>query len=297
MFKFRLTVLLAALLVLSACRLAYSGPGATPSPAPSLPPVSSDLVLRITQEGGFVAPSWHFSQTPILAVYADGRVITTGPQIMIYPGPMMPNLQVAQLTARGLARLLGAAAEAGLADKNAAYPSHNVADAPDTVFLLIHDGQQTATSFGALGIEPMLDAPAAEVSTRATALAFLEQSSALANLVGAAELGPSESYIPEAIQILAWPGDPSENDSSLTREPVAWPLVTALASFGAPLLADQGLSAGARCGVAHAAEVATLLPVLNAATTLTGFSSVGQVYTVLPRPLLPDESGCVVPEG
>ena len=292
MFKFRLTVLLVALLVLSACRMAYSGPSATPSP--TLPAVSHDLVLRITQEGGFVAPSWRFSQTPVLAVYADGRVFTTGPQIMIYPGPLMPNLQVAQLTAAGLGRLLEAAAGAGLAGTDATYPPRGVADAPDTVFLVVRNGHQTVTSFGALGIESGVSAPPAEAAARTAAAAFLEQTSALANLVGASELGSSESYVPEAIQILAWPGDPSAaNDPGLAREPLSWMLATPLASFGEPI-PNQGLTEGARCGVARAADATTLLPVLNAASTLTGFVSAGLVYTVLPRPLLPDEFGCPV---
>lgn len=300
MIKLPSVVFLVSALVLSAC---VARPGATPppptptptptaTPVPTMPTVSHDLVLRIAYVGGFVAPSWRFSQTPTLSVYADGRVITTGPQIEIYPGPLMPNLQVVKLTATGLARLLDAAAAAGLTGVDASYPPHGVADAPDTIFVVVRDGHRTTISFGALGIDSGVGAPPAEAAARAAAMSFVEKTGNLETLLGASEVGESESYVAEDIQILSWPGDPSaDNDPALAREPVAWPLAVSLATYGAALI-DVGLPDGARCAVRHGDDTAKLLPILNTATQLTGFSSAGVTYTVLPRPLLPDELGC-----
>ena len=53
-------------------------------------------MFRATWEGGFVTPESLLARLPIVVVYADGRVITQGPQIDIYPGPLMPNLQEQQ---------------------------------------------------------------------------------------------------------------------------------------------------------------------------------------------------------
>ena len=47
-------------------------------------------------------------------MYDDGRAIVRGPQIAIYPAPVLPNLQVEQLSAADLDALVDAARDAGL---------------------------------------------------------------------------------------------------------------------------------------------------------------------------------------
>ena len=60
-------------------------------------------VLQVHSAGGFVMPGYDFAAVPALTVYEDGRAITHGPQIMIFPGPLLPNLLVAELTADDVA--------------------------------------------------------------------------------------------------------------------------------------------------------------------------------------------------
>ena len=290
------TLALVALLAGCVTRPGATTPPPSPTPTPAPTAASGALVLKISYVGGFVAPSWRFSSLPTLAVYADGRAFSQGPVDAIYPGPLLPNVQVRQLTPTGLARLLDAAVAAGLAGPDASYPPHGVADAPDTVFVVVKGGHATTISFGALGIGTGEGATPAEMTARQSAQAFLEKAGDLAALVGQGEVGPDMPFAAPAFQILAWPGNPSDGaEAGLARSPIAWPLATPLAAFGAPV--GDGLPEGARCGVAKVSEPGgpQLASALASATTITGFSSADRVWTILPRPLLPDDPGCLNP--
>jgi hypothetical protein len=71
-------------------------------------------VIRIEQTGGMMPPWETMRWYPIMALYGDGRLVTQGPQIEIYPGPALPNLQVVHFSQHGVEQALAWAAEAGL---------------------------------------------------------------------------------------------------------------------------------------------------------------------------------------
>src|ERR1700754_4156245 len=99
MTRFRAAVAV-TLFLLSACARPDSTPGGPVSESPSgdpAPVTADSLVLRIERVGGFVAPDQTLDRIPTISVYGDGRVITQGPQIMIYPAPALPNIRVQQL--------------------------------------------------------------------------------------------------------------------------------------------------------------------------------------------------------
>lgn len=79
---------------------ASAAPTSAPSPSPSPVPIGNAnlAVVRIEQTGGMMPPwetlRWH----PSVALYGDGRLIMQGPQIEIYPGPALPNLQLTRLS-------------------------------------------------------------------------------------------------------------------------------------------------------------------------------------------------------
>ena len=50
--------------------------GSTPSPRPVDP---DKVIFRVSWDGGFVTPETLLGRVPMIAVYADGRVITQGP--------------------------------------------------------------------------------------------------------------------------------------------------------------------------------------------------------------------------
>ena len=72
--------------------------GGTGSTGSTSPPVADQVVLRIEQSGGFVAVQYNLTRMPMLSLYGDGRYVTPGPQIEIYPGPALPALAQQRLT-------------------------------------------------------------------------------------------------------------------------------------------------------------------------------------------------------
>ncbi|MBA2275641.1 MAG: hypothetical protein H0W00_02935, partial [Chloroflexi bacterium] len=83
------------------------GPGGTPVPDASTSPgpadpdsdgASRDLILRVDVGGGVAGPDQNALSIPQVSIYADGRVISQGVQIMIYPGPALPPLMLSRLS-------------------------------------------------------------------------------------------------------------------------------------------------------------------------------------------------------
>jgi hypothetical protein len=254
-----------------------------------LPSDPNAAVVRIEYQGGMIAPQGAFQQLPLVAIYADGRVLQPGPVPAIYPGPLLQHLQEQRIGRVSIARLLAAARVAGLTTADVSYPAQTVADAPDTV-ITIRTGQRTVVSrFGALGIEMGARGTAAERAARTAASTFVAQATDLRSLLGAEAVREVGAYAPAALRVMDLPGTPQPSDPALARPAVPWPLATPLASFGSHL---EHYPVNYRCGVVSGADLATLMPVLEQATTLTGFTSGGETYLVVPRPLLPDESGC-----
>lgn len=283
-----LIALTAALVV--ACSVAApggsSGPSSPPSPSPSISP--DVLVLRIAYEGGFVAPSQHLISLPTISLYADGSYVVGGAVSAIYPGPLVPALLEGHVSAAGLTRIIEAARAAGL-DSGSSYPARGVADVPDTVFTLVLDARTVISSFGALGMSDPSQTPPAELAARTAAADFMGRVSDLPTFLGADVLGPTAPYVPAAIRILVVKGAPAGSDPAITQPPVAWPLATPLSGFGTPTANGDPAQ---RCGVVSGADATTLWPILTRATSITGFTSGTSVYTLLVRPLLPDESTC-----
>ncbi len=297
------TVLTTAALV-AACAGAPSAlpstqpPGSSPSPAasaavspaPSAQPSTSGLlsallVLRVESVGGLIAPGFARAQLPSVSVFADGRIIVPGAVPMIYPGPLVMPLFVRSVGTAGAAAILKTAKEAGLANADATYPALGVADMPSTVITVVHDGTRTKTTFGALSAGAPQNGPPSEAALRSAALALIDHLT-----TEDAHWGPSTASVPfEPTGYRVWvtPGAPQASDPSLQRQPVAWPLSSPLASFGAP---DPSQNQPTRVGDVVGTDAGLLGPVVTTATQITPFSSAGAVYTLVVRPLLPDEA-------
>jgi hypothetical protein len=265
----------------------------TPSPSATISHLTgaTDLVLRIDTGGGLVPVGFFLTHLPTVSVYGDGRVITQGPQIEIYPGPALPNLQASRVSEAGLQRILAAARDAGLLGPDATYPYPGIMDAPTTTFVVGADGATHRTSAYALGIgQDGVGITPEEAAARARLVAFSGQMGDLHAWLGADVVAAEAPFAFEAVRVLVTPGEPTTTDAGITPTVVDWPLAEPLASSGYPL---EGIGQpGTRCLVVTGDDLATVRPLFEAANQLTYLRSAGSTWAMSLRPLLPDEAGC-----
>ncbi|MFM7718760.1 MAG: hypothetical protein ACKO8G_04600 [Actinomycetota bacterium] len=284
----RRTAAAAALVLLAAgCgRLADDGGGIGSGGGIGYATGASDLVLQVTTSGGFMMPNYALRTFPTFSLYGDGTAIVVGPQIEIYPPPALPPLLSQRLTASGMQKVLEAARDAGVF-ADATYDDFcGIADVGTTTIVANVDGVRHETSAYALGFDGCTDDPEA----RAALSAFVNSLPTFSGLD--AEVDVVGSMGPYAFSSLALIVGPAQLMADLPQGEVAWPLATPLAGFGEPY---EGLDL--RCGVVTGADVEVLLPMLEQANELTPWTSGGASWSVLPRPLLPDETACPSLDG
>jgi hypothetical protein len=282
----RAGVLLGATLLTAGCA-AQAGGGSAPSPSSSAPEVDAQLpddgglVLQVAYSGGFVPPQVTYTQLPLVSVYADGRVITEGPVIAIYPGPALPNLQVSTMPTERVEELVQQALDAGVGEQFD-YGMPPVADVPNTRFTVVTaDGTETTEVYALQrGLFPEGEAVPGLTEDQTAARAELQ--GLVDELTG---LGgeSSQAYEPESIAAVASTNYPP----GATPDDIAtWP--------GPPLPGDE-LSTGSElyCVVARDEAVDAVLEAAADATAETVWQNPdGGRWALTLRPLLPHETGC-----
>jgi hypothetical protein len=252
----------------------------------------SDLVLQVWTGGGFVAPDYALGQPPGWSLFGNGDLITTGAQIEIYPGPAVPSLLVTHLSEDGVQAILEAARDAGLFGPDRSYATASVADAPTTTFTLTVDGRTHTVSVYALGEATdgrgMTDG---EKAAREALRAFDAKLSDLTSWLPQGSIGEGRSFQPAALRVFVHPAEP-QGGGELQEPLLDWPLTPGLALWGQPLDGPGPLRRNVRCGVAQGNDLTVLLPFAQRANTLSRWRSVGRLFSLTFRPLLPDESGC-----
>ena len=273
------SVLVVAALGLVACGSDSDSPAA----GDSLPPVvdgyeyptgADDVVIEYAEVGGFMPREFAFRQTPNVLISGDGRSFSPGAQIEIYPGPLLPAVQVWSVGEGGIQDALAAADDAGLLQQIDYEQPTNIADASTAQVTINVNGDTYVHSAYALGIGGGLgDDRAAEATPERQALLdFIDELTALASP------GPT--------------GDPDIFEpSEFGIEALA---VTDISTYGTdgiePTVVDWPTSVGVRlgdaasCTVVPAAEVGEIL---TSADQLTFFSDSGITYQVLAKPMLP----------
>jgi hypothetical protein len=290
----RVRTLVASIAVLgvltTACANASEVPGSGSSGPGTIdhPTGSTDLLLRVSDEGGFVAPEYLLTAAPAFSLFGDGTVVTQGAQTEIYPGPALPPLIVTHVTEDGIQALLRAALEAGL-DTDHQYTDMGavgIADASTTVFTFTVDGVAHVTKVYALGMltgDQPQGMSGAEFAARTHLGTFQGSLQDLRTTLPNGSVGDDAPFTPSGLRLFV-----TDYRAGDLKEPaVDWPLATPLSSRG-----DPSEHAGYACVAVTGADLDAVLPLAQSANQLTPWRSDGARFAVLFRPLLPDESGC-----
>jgi len=279
--------LLAMALFVSACGRFNDDPG--PGSGGIDHPTGADqLVLRVATGGGFVTLEYNLRSVAGISIYGDGRMIVEGPMIEIYPGPSLPNLRVSHLSEDAIQAILQQARTAGLLGQDATYDYPCVTDLPTTTFTVTAEGKTHTVSAYALGFtegaEASADCQGVDAEARTKLYDFQVKLGDLRSWLPEGSVGQEEPFEPSEMRIYV---QPYRGDPELTQEPADWPLAS-LTAFGDedPNFADL------RCGVIGGDDLKVLLPEARTANELTPWTSEGGEFSLIFRPLLPDEHTC-----
>jgi hypothetical protein len=273
-------------LVVAALGVASCGSDSdAPAADDSLPPVTDgyqhpvgadDVVIEYAEVGGFTTPELSFQQTPRVLVSGDGRVFSPGAQIEIFPGPMLPAVQVQPISEQGIQSILEAADQAGLLREVEYEQPVNIADASTARITINVNGETFVHEAYALGLGMLVGDEEEESTPERQALAdFSAELTDLPTLVGADELGEQTLVEPVEYGISTLVIDDLAAYSSDDIEPtvIEWPGDVSVR------LADVS-----SCTVLSADEVGETLA---AANQLTFFTDADVTYQVLAKPILP----------
>ncbi len=288
---------------------APEAPATPPVPGPADPPASAGapepseaaedaLAIEVAHVGGFSTPEWLAARLPLVSVHADGRVITQGPQIEIFPPPALPALQVQHVDRDAVGVLVDRALRAGVGESSD-LGSPPVADLPSTRFTVVTPEETFVREVYALGAGtpsgpggPPGEPPAGpgggltaeQLAARAELQALVRELSDPASVLPGDAVGEQEVYVPEAVAgvVTEW-RDPQDGQE---RRPVPWP---GPPLPGEPLEPRLGLS----CVVATGEQARAVLDAAGSADTQTPWlSEDGERWSITFRPLLPHEEGC-----
>lgn len=270
----RSAAILLSSLLLAGCAASVPS-GSSPSPATGFA-LRAWISQALPPVGAFGAAG------PLMAI-ADGRLIVHGPQVAIYPGPLLPNLQERPISDAGIAAILTEARRAGLLDGPTDLTGGSPPGAQTAHLLFTIDGVEREV-LGDPGrqincITTPCEAPAG------TPEAFGGFWSRLLDLPGwlGSELGAETPHAFTRLAVLVL--EPTV-DATIPPTFAAWPLVGALAEFGVPF----GGQPPVRCGIIEGTDLEPALEAFRAANQLTRWHDRGETqYGLVLRPLFPAE--------
>ncbi len=259
--------------------VACGGGGATSTTVD--PDAPERPILTITDEGGFRPVEWILNSPPRFVVTNKGRLLHQGPMVELYPGPLLPNIQVATVDDETMKQIMQYIEDVSLPaitgtsiDNDAA---QFVADATNTVFTYLDpNGVSHSYSVYALGFDTQGEKKL--INAQLTSLLELLDRTASTTNAGA--------YLPASIQVFAGTLQFPVDQQFANIKP--WPLSSPFADI-------KEVIPGWKCLVVEGAEAATLLNVFSEANQITTWDEAGVELQLLPRGLMPGEKGCQEP--
>lgn len=262
-----LVVMMLTMLVIAAC-----GGDAIDETEPTVPEgTPGDVILEISDEGGFVPVEFELNRVPRYTVFADGTVVMPGDRQFSFPGPAFRSLVQTKLEAETLTDLLTFVSDLGLADIDSIELNNapNVADASTTVVRYFDDGGEHRISIYALGFDSAADARSAIVESMITEL-------------DEATTG-SDPYSAERLMVFSQVAQGLDPQQLTSAGP--WP-------FGFDRSDRTSEFAGFWCLTVEGDEAIAVAEVLEDADSMTTWELDGAPYRVIGRPLLPHQDGC-----
>lgn len=268
--KKSLTITILALgLTISAC--GAGEPGTMPTDYEP-----DDVVLTISEEGGFAPVEMILGRHPRYVLQADGRLYAPGAVPAIYPGPMLTPIFVGTVDDATMQEIFQLIDDAGLPEIDGRVyedeATNNVADATTTVITYFDGETEHTLAVYALGI-------ALETSDQAKAAAELVDAVDRAN----GTLTDATEYRPTKVEIRT--GDHMSLPDPEFRSTEPWPLAVAPDDMPAG-------EYGWRCVVVEGPPATDLLEVFGAANQATVWEHEGTEHPLIARGLFPGEAGC-----
>lgn len=238
-----------------------------------IPTNPDSVLLEWLSVGGFVPVEYNVGRAPRFVLTAGGQLYFEGPMTLQYPGPQLVRFQKTQLSQPQMTAILEAISNTELVRVTKGSndsANQTVADADTSVFVLHHaDGHTSKYSIYAFGIESG-DSDVSEFE-------------ALARAVEAGTGGESSVAPIERLQVVISPGGTGEESSTV----VDWP-------FG-ELTEVPAVFNEVRCLEISGDELAEAVDLFDDANSATLYSSGGENWRGLVRPLLANEEACALP--
>jgi hypothetical protein len=275
----RLTSLVLLVLLVCGCAAAGSSPTGS-SPAPSTPATGFALRAWISQA---LPPVGAFRTAGPSMAIDDGRLISYGPQIDIYPGPLLPNLLERPISQAGIDAIVAAARAAGLLDGPTDFTDNSPPGSQTAHLVFTIDGVEREVLGDPTRQIVCIRAPCvASPGTPEAFGAFWAQVQDVSSWLRS-ELGAEVPFTTDRLAILL-----TEPVVDATLQPgfARWPLAVPMATFGV----EWPGSPPARCGVVEGADLAAALGAFRTANELTRWTDdSNSQYGLVARPLFPGE--------
>lgn len=264
-----------------------------------IPTSATDVMIRVDTRGGFTSAEYQFGIVPELTVYGDGQVIVSGPVTEQYPPQALPNLRAGRIDRSTIVALIDRARADGLF-RTVDFGKPQITDYPTTM-VTVNDGKEHAQRVYALGVESEphdVDDPtspsalkAALGLTEAQARARRRLQDFVTAVENSATRAATEPYTASEVAIFVRPATPVATNDPVEPGTASWPLGT-LATIGTPVDQGPGADTSYRCTVLRDADAERVLEAAADASSITRWRSADHEYSIVFRPLLPDEHAC-----